>query len=437
MKGADDEPVFTLGVSARYDRRNLWQVEKAILSLQQLDQQLRQSSGFNVRLPDRSLFSGHAPSKVDARRLALETYFESVLDTQLDERGAVALCHYLSANVLEAEAQEQEQPLASPTAATGPDGRLQKEGYLTKRGKNFGGWKARYFVLNTPVLKYYETSGSKSGPLGQIRLHNAQIGKQSPKASASPSREDGDGQYRHAFLIREPKRKDANTFVDHVLCAESDSERDMWVAALLCYVDAPDTEGESKQRPTPTSNPSGSSRSVAQVRKRQDVVLGDSPESEDFDSLQAVPYEETRPAQAPHVSITPDIRSPDMPSPTLNGPPRAPSAQSKAVISGPQNGAKISYLGAWGNKPMTTPLNTPNPKDQKKRSIFSFRDNKSETGQHPSGTNMDWTQEQRDYQEHATNVKAVFGAPLTEAVEYCAPRGINVCLPAVVYRCIE
>lgn len=32
-----------------------------------------------------------------------------------------------------------------------------KEGYLTKRGKNFGGWKTRYFVLQSPVLEYYES----------------------------------------------------------------------------------------------------------------------------------------------------------------------------------------------------------------------------------------------------------------------------------------
>jgi len=31
-----------------------------------------------------------------------------------------------------------------------------KEGYLTKRGKNFGGWKTRFFVLQGPVLEYYD-----------------------------------------------------------------------------------------------------------------------------------------------------------------------------------------------------------------------------------------------------------------------------------------
>ena len=32
-----------------------------------------------------------------------------------------------------------------------------KEGYLTKRGKNFGGWKTRYFVLQGPLLEYFES----------------------------------------------------------------------------------------------------------------------------------------------------------------------------------------------------------------------------------------------------------------------------------------
>lgn len=32
-----------------------------------------------------------------------------------------------------------------------------KEGYLTKRGKNFGGWKTRYFVLQGPVLEYFDS----------------------------------------------------------------------------------------------------------------------------------------------------------------------------------------------------------------------------------------------------------------------------------------
>ena len=444
IKGADEEPVFTLGVSARSHRQELWQVEKAISSLQQLDQQLRQSSAFNVKLPDRSLFSGHAPAKVDARRVALEKYFEILLDTQLDEKAALELCRYLSRQVSEPSSNEingaAQAPEFNSSVLQGPDGRFLKEGYLTKRGKNFGGWKARFFALNEPVLRYYETSGGSL--LGTIKLQGAQIGKQAQsKSYHSPSQEaiEGDGQYRHAFLIREPKRKDSNTFVDHVLCAESDAERDAWVAALLCYVESPANDGSS--RPPLFNNDTGSGRaSLAPANKsstRYDAIVVDSPDSPTFDSLQAVPYEDTMQAQAPHVLITPDPRPIESPSPTTSG--SQPSSRNQLSqskpISAPSNGAKISDVGAWGNKPMSVPVT--NQKDHKKRSIWSFRDkNAADLGVHQSnGSNLNLTQQQ--YQEQITNVKAAFGAPLAEAVEYCSPNGIDVCLPAVVHRCLE
>lgn len=446
LKAVDDEPVFTLGVSARHDQQDLWQVEKPISSLQHIDHQLRQCPGFGVKLPERSLFTGHAPAKIDARKMALEAYFEAVLDTQLDEKAAIALCRYLSMHVSEpagkgSGATTSNSQSGSPSLR-GSDGKLKKQGYLTKRGKNFGGWKARYFVLDKPILEYYDSPGSKNGPLGQIKLHKAQIGKQSPRASVSPSRDgEGDGQYRHAFLIREPKRKDSSSFMDHVLCAENDAERDSWVAALLCYVEGSGSEHDAKQKAASLSS-SSSSKMILPVDKsnrKEASLLADSPESEDFDSLHTVPYEETKPLKAPHVTVTPDSRSVETPSPTMTGTqqsPRSQPSQSKA-ISGPQNGAKISDVGAWGNKPMASPLTV--QKQEKKRSFFGFRDTRNDQlGMHHSNArDLNMTQEQQEYQEHATNVKAAFGAPLSEAVEFCSPRGVDVCLPAVVYRCLQ
>ena len=443
LKGTDEEPVFTLGISARSQRQELWQVERPIHSLLQLDQQLRQSTTFDAKLPDRSLFTGHAPAKIDARRVALEEYFESVLDTQMDEKAALALCYYLSTQASEpsfGDVNGFASALHSGSPVTqGPEGRFLKEGYLTKRGKNFGGWKARFFVLEEPILRYYETPGGSV--LGTIKLQHAHIGKQSPtKPSHSPSRgpDDYDGHYRHAFLIREPKRKDKDTFMDHVLCAESDAERDSWVAALLHYVDGPETDGRS--RPPLLSTDSGSSRVVASFKKnslKTDVMSSDSSNSEKFDSLQAVPYEDTKPAQAPHVLMTRDPPPTESPSPTTSSSQpsvKAYSSQSKA-ISAPSNGAKINDVGAWGNKPMAVPVGT--QREHKKRSIWGFRDkNGPDLGlNHPNGSNLSLIQQQ--YQEQITNVKAAFGAPLADAVEYCSPRGVDVCLPAVVYRCLE
>ena len=443
LKATDEEPVFTLGISARSHCQELWQVERPIQSLLQLDQQLRQSTTFYAKLPDRSLFTGHAPAKIDARRVALEQYFENILDTQMDEKAALTLCYYLSTQASEPTCGEVNgfaSALNSRSPVTqGPEGRFLKEGYLTKKGKNFGGWKARFFVLEEPVLRYYETRGGSV--LGTIKLQSAHIGKQTPsKPSHSPSRgsDDNDGHYRHAFLIREPKRKDKDSFVDHVLCAESDAERDSWVTALLHYVDGPEMDG--KLRPSLLNNDSGSSRVVPPLKKnslKTDMISSDSPNSEKFDSLQAVPYEDTKPAQAPHVLVIPDPLPTESPSPTTSSSQpsvKAHSSQSKA-ISAPSNGAKINDVGAWGNKPMTVPVGT--QREHKKRSIWGFRDkNGPDLGlNHPNDSNLSLTQQQ--YQEQITNVKAAFGAPLADAVEYCGPRGIDVCLPAVVYRCLE
>ena len=442
LKGTDEEPVFTLGISARSHYQELWQVERPIQSLLQLDQQLRQSMISNAKLPDRSLFSGHAPARIDARRVALEQYFESILDTQMDEKTALALCYYLSAQASEPTFGEASGFLSAPHSGSpvtqGPVSFL-KVGYLTKKGKNFGGWKARYFVLEEPVLRYYETPGGSV--LGTIKLQNAHIGRQSPnKPSHSPSRgpDDNEGHYRHAFLIREPKRKDKDTFMDHVLCAESDAERDSWVAALLHYVDRPETD--SKSRPPLFNSDSGSSRVAAPSKKsslKTEVNSSGSPNSDKFDGLQAVPYEDTKPAQPPHVLITPDSLARESPSPTTTSSQpsvKAQSSQSKA-ISAPSNGTKINDVGAWGNKPMTVPVG--NQREHKKRSIWGFRDkNASDLGlNHSNDSNLSLTQQQ--YQEQITNVKAAFGAPLADAVEHCGPRDIDVCLPAVVYRCLE
>jgi RalA-binding protein 1 len=32
-----------------------------------------------------------------------------------------------------------------------------KKGYMIKLGRNFGGWKSRYYVLDGPVLTYFDS----------------------------------------------------------------------------------------------------------------------------------------------------------------------------------------------------------------------------------------------------------------------------------------
>ena len=277
-KNFEEDPVFTLAVFARSDGRELWRVEKDSASLANLDHLLKQSSLFTAKLPEKSLFSGHAPAKVDARRVALDKYLDEILNTQMNTESALDICRYLSNNAMEphAESMPPSGDSAESPIKTGPGGRPLKNGYLTKRGKNFGGWKARFFVLDGPVFKYYESPG---GPhLGAIKLQNAQIGKQQQQSDHSPSRgdvDDVDNQYRHAFLILEPKRKDSSSLVRHVLCAESDKERDQWVEALLQYVDYKESEDDEHGQPSKNEHgragSGGSSRVKWYEREKEDV----------------------------------------------------------------------------------------------------------------------------------------------------------------------
>ena len=93
--------------------------------------------------------------------------------------------------------------------------------------------------MDGPELKYYDAQG---GPLvGTIRLTTSQIGKQANQSSdESAGKGTDDNQYRHAFLIKEPKKKNPNDCVRHILCAESDEERDAWVDACMFYVSTKD-----------------------------------------------------------------------------------------------------------------------------------------------------------------------------------------------------
>ncbi|KAI9591097.1 hypothetical protein BDF19DRAFT_488426 [Syncephalis fuscata] len=145
------------------------------------------------KLPEKSLFTGHAPQKVDQRKAALEIYLQAAIAT--NPPTVDALCSFLSTNV------------KYPDKGITPEG--YKEGYLTKRGKNFGGWKKRYFMLRSPVLEYYESREGQR--LGTIPLRHCQVMRQQPR-----QRDHDEKAYRHAFMIIEA-RKNSNRVTKNVI----------------------------------------------------------------------------------------------------------------------------------------------------------------------------------------------------------------------------
>jgi RalA-binding protein 1 len=108
--------------------------------------------------------------------------------------------------------------------------------------------------------------------LGTITITGAQIGRQHRSSDRRESEEEGE--YRHAFLIIEPKKGTGGSH-RHVLCAESDSERDSWVEILVRYVSGTYDERASPQSslyvstsvttPASSSQPRSSTSSIAPV----------------------------------------------------------------------------------------------------------------------------------------------------------------------------
>ncbi|TID27578.1 RhoGAP domain-containing protein [Venturia nashicola] len=446
----EEDPVFLLGIYSRSSGKQLWRVEKTIMALPALHQQVRSLCAFDGRLPEKGLFSGHAPAKIDARRAALNAYFDTLLDTQLNDKAAFVVCEFFSTNAIGADSDLQVRTDSpSGVAPTSIDsGPPRREGYLTKRGKNFGGWKARFFVLDGPQLKYFDSPG---GPrIGVIKLNKAQIGKQAHQQSnQSPMGRDdeAENQYRHAFLVLEPKRKDSSSLVRHVLCAESDEERDAWVKALMAYVDFvdetrqhPQQQQQQQQQETPvqvpraadtqhTYNPAAHVRDAREISSRQQPAARPPPSraaqtSEPDPSLtvQGTSYEQTvageTPVRGPMLSSYRGNMQP-MPSPTTSGSSGFSQQKQSFNISAPSNGSVIQDVGMWGNK---------TPAKEKKRSIFGFRGRA--TSEIPQSV-------MAPPERTAPQGRPIFGMSLAEAVECSQPVGVDVYLPAVVYRCIE
>lgn len=206
-----------------------WTVGKTFSAFMDLDARSQERSGKNRKdwkrmvasLPEGKAWKDFAPSKIDQRKVALEQYLESLLLAPTSDKSD--LCNFLTTDVVQAKTNKN-----------------RKEGYLTKKGKTFKGWKTRYFVLDGSVMKYFESRG---GPLlGTLQIAGAQIGRQNRQP------ENGDDRnFRHAFLIIEASKKDSSSQNRHVLCASSDAERDSWIEMLVRQVD-PEALQQQQQR---------------------------------------------------------------------------------------------------------------------------------------------------------------------------------------------
>ena len=428
-KGGDDDGVFTLGVHLRSTGRQLWRVEKKPSSLMHLDYNLRKFVRLKVSAPEKGIFSGHAPAKVDARRSAVNRFFQGMFETAMDDKTALIVCDYFSKETLPPE--EKADLSSIPDSPISPKAKMRKEGYLSKKGKQFGGWKSRYFILDSQQLKHFESPGGAA--LGVIRLQSARIER--------PNTKDGlgeDDEYRHAFTILEPKRKDSSSVISHVLCAESDEERDGWVEALMPHIGTPPLVTESPPS-SPRAAQSGSfSRSQGSFESATKALRGpaslDGPAARE---MQTISYDDTI-ADKPPTLGTPTSNMAATPSPLLDDHSSSSTNASMQhpAISGPVAGGPIQNASEWGNK-AASPTRTKD-KEIKKRSMFGFMRSNLEEPQSAHGTGKrGLSPRPPTSSDKETSKRPVFGVPLAEAAEYSQPVGVNICIPSPVYRCIE
>jgi RalA-binding protein 1 len=402
LKPQEDTSVFSLSIYSRSSPRELWRIEKIPAALPHLDQQIRPRCPELPKIPDRKLFNGHSPVTLDARRNAIDIYFEELLDTHIDETSAMIICKFLSTDVLE-PAQDAPQGKVNSPPLKGVQTSNKKTGYLTKKGKNFGGWKSRFFVLDSPELRYYESPGGAH--LGTIKLLNAKIGRQTTSEANNADDAESETQYRHAFLILEPKRKDSNSYVRHVLCAENDMERDEWVTVLLTYIE----EGADPSRPATSSGPASISAASHPRTFLRGTDYGDAQSEASAKNASPMIGSATSGSASPTSSVTPPLEQ-------GVGDAHARNANAHLGIPGNPRG---------GNRQSTAGQN------QKIRNLFQFRKSSHEALNGPLNEHRPPPSARRDY------VRPVFGLSLAEAVEVCPPVGIDVELPAVVYRSIE
>jgi len=252
---------------------------------------------------------------------------------------------------------------------------------------------------------------------------------------------------KFAFLILEPKRNDATKMVRHVLCSQSEEERDEWINTILYYV-AMDTEpspqaaekarGKRLQRRTSDVSNLDAQRVVSPDLSSDHETIGIRYDQVAAGKRPAITAAEPRvverqrqsmwPPQAPQEdgSRTIDARMARSPQPQPVVPQRSPY---RHPISGPMNGAPITDESAWTSAQREEERRR-EEKRVKKRSVWGFLSKGS--GRLTPDIIQPTAPPPPALLQHG-----LFGISLQDAVEITREMGMGINVPSVVYRAIE
>ncbi|KAI9658829.1 MAG: hypothetical protein M1831_003855 [Alyxoria varia] len=432
LKHSDENAFIVLGVYSRSSDAQMWRVEKPLSSLPVLDSRVKNIDiFFSTKVPDKSIFNGKSPAQVDAARTALMNYFDALLNTQLTEKAAVEVCDFFSHDVFDPEetattppAVNYTDPPSVPGSPATPQSKVRREGVLAKKGKKYDHWIERKYVLEDGDLRHYDSRTNTIS--GYIRLAHAQV---------FAMNSDGENaEFRHAFCVKEPKRRDPSTIIEHILYAESDDDRDKWVNAIMTHVEAPPAPETLVTSP-------GSGRTSSFFSKNQESNKKRSKKQGSTDSnniletntighFQSMSYDDATTAAAPVVGTGPSSPIAVQGSSGIAG--AAPPQTGRPTISGPVAAGPIQNVSAWGGK-SASPTRLTKEKETKKRSMFSGflgRSVDDSAIQSKSGRGV-------SPKPPVKLDQPIFGRPLAEVVQRWTLEQSEVLLPAPLYRCIQ
>ncbi|KAG4305666.1 hypothetical protein PORY_001222 [Pneumocystis oryctolagi] len=443
-----EEIFFSIGVFQNSNKKELWRIEKSIQKILSFDSKLRRAIPF-WKIPDITCLTTQNTARVDQRKALLDQYLKYILSIPLDESVCLLLNDFLNTDIetqtkphIPYNKQNTTDQEHSNEHSTKSSSLIKKEGYLTKRGKNFGGWKSRYFVLDGPVLKYYETYGGSQ--LGTIRLSQAQIGRQQlqthSKSLPSESHLDtsyDDNSYRHAFLILEPKRNYSSSFIRHVLCAKSDKDCDEWVEALTQYIDSNNADkftasigNEKKERKLFF----GKSSVLTDILPNNELKnISESTETNIKKQIESNSFEHHS-SSSPNDDMGKNISIDFTTSPVPNN-----LFDSKMTHKAANSLSNIKPFSSNSGDISEESLRL--DKKYKKKGFWGFvnKDTRLRLSE-PVSQELRVSSGSIDLSSHISNqsFRNIFGAPLSEAVSISQlSLGVDILVPSVVYRCIE
>ncbi|KAI9360021.1 hypothetical protein DFJ73DRAFT_793640 [Zopfochytrium polystomum] len=237
-----NKDMISFTVEVRLATGESWRVQKLYGDLVLLDSKLRKVVGRQQqakmgKLPDKALVFSLNPAKNEAKRTALELYIQTTLAAVSDLPDIV---EFLTTSAIQDSPPSVLPALRGPVDVA-PPSRYVKEGYLSKKGKSFGGWKSRYLKVSPSALEYYETPASRD-VLGVIQLEHCLVFRGNPSI---------DSKHRHSLVVIEYRPgsfqpsssgvpelapQDSRILNRHTFSAETDDDRDGWLGVLAARI---------------------------------------------------------------------------------------------------------------------------------------------------------------------------------------------------------